>query len=85
MIVQHECDEALVLLGTGRKALQVRAHAGHDGLGIDFGELEGDVAVNVLETHLTGDFGLPGSEDTAQDRRELLAAHRGSSGEVMVG
>jgi hypothetical protein len=46
-----------VLLGTGRAALQVRAHPGHERLGVIPLELVLDVDVEVLEAFLASHLG----------------------------
>ena len=59
MIAKQQLAQAIVILGAGRAAMQVRAHPGNRrvGVGVGAGELELDVAVELVEALLTGELG----------------------------
>jgi hypothetical protein len=52
-VIAEEGAQALAILGTCRAALKVRPHARKCGVGIGSGELQFDVAVQLLEALLT--------------------------------
>src|SRR3954469_9068975 len=78
-VVGEERGEAGVLLGAGGAAAEVRGHAGHGALGVGPGELEVDVAVQLVEADLAGDLRLPGAEQAVQHGGGWRVVHRVSS------
>jgi hypothetical protein len=58
----HQRGEAFVVLVAGRAALEVRSHAGDARVGVAAGELELDVAVQVLEAFVARQLGARRTE-----------------------
>src|SRR3954452_11688808 len=63
----EERGEALVVLAAGGAPVQVRAHAGNGQLGVAPGQLELDVAVEVLEALLAAELVAGGPEQAVDD------------------
>src|SRR5215210_2382075 len=66
LLAAHERAKALVLLATGGAADKVGAETGDRGVGIRTGELQLDVAVELLEALVAADLGLRRPEQPAQ-------------------
>src|SRR5215212_2879152 len=62
----HEVAQAFVLLGAGRAARQMRAHAWDGGIGVAAGKLDLDVAVELVEAGLASELGVGGAEQAAE-------------------
>src|SRR3954471_16075292 len=75
-----ELDQAFVLLATRRAAAQMGAHARHGGIGIDAGQLQLDVAVELGEAGVAADLGLGRPKEAAERLLQLWRfSHRASS------
>ena len=70
--------EAVVVLAAGRAALEVRAHARHDGVRVAARALELNLAVELLEALLAGQLRAGGSEQPGKQvggSRAVVVAH----------
>jgi hypothetical protein len=63
VLLGREGQEALVVLGAGRAAFEVRAHAREALIGGRVGEFQFHVAVQVVEALLAGEFGTARSDE----------------------
>src|SRR5215211_1622926 len=66
LLAAHERAKALVLLAAGGAADKVGAQTGDRGVGVRTGELQLDVAVELLEALVAADLGLRRPEQPAQ-------------------
>jgi hypothetical protein len=77
-LVGEQRREAVVVLAAGRAALEVRPHARHRGVGVAAGELELDVAVELVEARLAGQLRVGRSEQPVKQvggSRGVVVAH----------
>src|SRR5581483_12093735 len=73
----EEGDEALVLLGARRAALEVGGHAGNGGVGVVSRHLELHVAVELLEALVAAELRALGAQQAADHVR--TPAHAAAS------
>src|SRR5919197_280779 len=76
LLAADERAQALVLLAAGRAAGEVGAQARDRRVGVLAGELELDVAVEVLEALVAADFGLCRPEEPAERLLEIGSLHQ---------
>jgi hypothetical protein len=71
-VIDEEGAKGLAILGTCRAALEVCPHAGKRGVGIGSGELQFDIAVQLLEALLTADLGVSWADDASDQTITLV-------------
>ena len=73
---EEEGPEGVPVLRAGRAALEVRAQPGHGGVRVAAGELELDVAVELVEALLAADLGPGRAEQARASRRSGVVRWR---------
>src|SRR6476620_3295742 len=76
---RDEVAQAVEVLGAGRAAVEMRAHAGDPGVAGLAGEAQLDVAVELLEALLAGQLRSARAEHPAQERVAVVVARHASS------
>src|SRR5205085_6143186 len=75
LLAGDESAQALVLLAACRATGEVRAKPGHAGIGVGSGELQLDVAIEVVEALVAAELGLALPQEPGQRLLEIRAFH----------